>query len=312
MTVQNAGQNQEHIMYDVTQEPVRPDDINETTHSLLRVWSRGEKADIMPDVDSQIALLGQHASGSYPVNGATKQYMSEWMAHKANRLFTIGSQWALFADGQDLILREDDGKMVTVTETGRRGPEGGYYGHIRVQTVEQNENGIPGWYVRAAHLRPLDRVTVAEPEITLEEAKANIKLLEADVALYKEREERATKRANLLYFDFEKTNRLLNQFADEKDYCSEYEDYLEKINAEIGGYVFEGREEEYEVTVTVPVRADVAVSVTISAPKNTDHSDIEEQAIEQASQMYDTTDLVREVDTYCAEGDWDDARAEVQ
>ena len=96
-------------MYDVNTEPVRPDDINETTHSLLRMWSNGDKADIMPDVDSQIALLGQHASGSYPVNGRTKQYMSEWMAHKAHKLFSIDSQWALFADGQDLILRQHDG-----------------------------------------------------------------------------------------------------------------------------------------------------------------------------------------------------------
>lgn len=291
------------MTYDPSNEPIKPEGVSDTVHILLRQWAQGDKADIMPTVDEQIRLLGGGTIPGWGSSGPAKTYMSEWMAYKAHRLFAVGSEWTLHADGQDLIPSAEDGKKVTVLEPGHR-KDSGMFGGIRVRTT----NGM-SWLVRASHLRPLDSVVSqgnVHDGLNREELLAALGEANADTERLRAQFERANTRANRLYADLETVNRLLNQFAEEKDYCDEYEEYLDKINAEITSYVFEGREEEFEVQVRVPATVWATGTVTVTARRGTEHDELQEMALESV----DSDDV--EIDTYDADYAWDSAEAEVQ
>lgn len=302
--------------------PIKPDEIPNEVHRLLGVWADGDLADICETVDTQIDLLGSGRADTYPINAATKHYMSLWMTVKADKLFAEGSVFTLEAKGQRGMSIAHDGRPAMIRRKGHRTAEG-WYGYIEVVLGNKVEDGIewvgPQYVVRACDLRGRNQAEVKAPEaetpeVTISHGEALARIVELEAALddEKRRSERLNATVQACQRDFTRINEGLNEAADRRDFCSEYEDLMEGIAASCERFEFDGRESEFEVTVRVPVTVYCDISTTVSMSRGADHSDIEEAAVENIESNYSSSNLLDYADSYSAEADFGNADCSVE
>lgn len=301
--------------------PGKPPEIDNEVHRLLGVWADGDLADICETVDAQIELLGSGRTDTYPINETTKRYMSLWMTVKADKLFTKGSVFTLAAKGQRGMLSSHDGRPAMIQEKGHR-TEAGWYGYIQVVLGTVVSDGTewdgPQYVVRACDLRGRNQADVVPtdvveaPSISHGEALARIVELEAKLEQAEAQSLRNSQAYMACQRDFTRINEGLNEAADRRDFCSEYEDLMEGIAASCERFEFEGREQEYEVSVRVPVTVYCDVSTTVLMSRNADSTDIAEAALENVENNYSESSLLDYADTYSAEADYSAASIEVQ
>lgn len=102
-------------------------------------------------------------------------------------------------------------------------------------------------------------------ELVAERDKAN-ELLTAQTDRLREAQRRYSE-------DFAKCNELANEEADRQDYCSQYEDFLEKMNAHMqGGFEWTGRDVEKDISWEEEYTIRVRRYATVTVRRNGDES----------------------------------------
>ena len=103
-----------------------------------------------------------------------------------------------------------------------------------------------------------------------------------------------------------KVNTFLNEYADNENWCSEYEDKLSDMSSLLvgegytGWFTFEGRAEEVQVTIERRRTVLETVTVTMEKPKGSDldYSDAVELAEGYDDEMWDVQDDCYDTDSY--------------
>lgn len=91
----------------------------------------------------------------------------------------------------------------------------------------------------------------------------------------------------------------LHRIAEEKGFCSEFDDFVERMNNECPGpYYIEAREAEYRVTIRRERTITEETEVTVFARCNADSSDLYEIACEVASESDYWSTIDEDTDDY--------------
>lgn len=138
------------------------------------------------------------------------------------------------------------------------------------ETVETTNNGS---YNVATQTFTTDVVPAGAP--TYEQLQRLLVIAKADLEAAESRYEQAQK-------DWTKLNEFLNEYAEENDMCSQYEDRLNTWNTDFTRFKLEGRYQDYSVCTKVTVT--YYVNVNVSA-KNTSDAIDEADGIDSSTIM---------------------------
>ena len=258
-----------------------------STGPSLVAWAKNDTPDIKAGVDEQITYLcgdathdqivvGMDNSGSgrkYGSRAEEKTYLGVLMRAKARRLFQPGTEWVLGGPSINKHgLDGHDGQTVKITSFSRV-DEGSL---IFRGTIDGHTYEYAVWSddIVAKYDAPqVETPEVVEPAPTAEEYGAAV-----------ERIDYLTRNNASLRRDFEYLATAIKDEAENRSWCSEYDTFIDEVNAHLEIMDIELREREYEVTINYSVRGSGTWTTTVSATS-------EESAQEAATSEFEYDDI---------------------
>lgn len=269
----------------------RPDGITGANDFRLDEWASDGDMDLYPTVDEQNAYLAQRGVIATPyTTGSGKDYVGMWMDYKRYKLppevrpFEVGTEW-LVNDQSDggASLGPDGARVVVVSNTY---PHGGNnhisrFGPIKVVATDGRNPGarwtrrFPSMLMKTGD--GAEVVAKSDAEVKAEELADELTRLKA-----KHRREMETV--------FE----ALRNEAERRDWCSEFEDFLDGIDHQVSIDLDEyRRSRDFEVSWTETYTVNVRRSVTITADNAEAAEEEAREGYEGALDDYELADALR-------------------